>query len=97
MLNGKQRNHLKSMATKHDTLLQIGKDGITEGFLNQLDETLEAHELVKINVLNNNYLNPKIVADEILDKVNAEFVQTIGKKLIIYREASEDPGIKLPK
>jgi RNA-binding protein len=97
MLTGKQRSYLKGLANQLNPLLQIGKDGINESFLEQLDKTLEDHELVKINVLNNNYLKPKDAADEILEPLNAEFVQAIGKKLVIYRPNSEDPVIKLPE
>jgi len=97
MLTGKQRSYLRGLANQLNPLLQIGKDGINESFLEQLDKTLEDHELVKINVLNNNYLKPKDAADEILEPMNADFVQAIGKKLVIYRPNSEEPVIKLPE
>jgi RNA-binding protein YhbY len=42
-------------------------------------------------------LKPKDAADEILEPLNADFVQAIGKKLVIYRPNSEEPVIKLPE
>lgn len=97
MLTGKQRSYLKKLANGQNALLQIGKDGITEGFIAQLKESLEDHELIKINVLNNNFLEPKIVMPELEKEIEGiEFVQAIGKKLIVYKEADEEPEIRLP-
>jgi len=97
MINGKQRSYLKKMANKLNPLLQIGKDGLSDNFIEQLDKTLEDHELVKINVLTNNYMTPKEVANELAEKLNADFVQAIGKKLVLYRPNSKEAVIKLPK
>lgn len=53
MLTGKERAYLKSLAHNMDPLIQLGKDGINQGFLSQIDKLLEDHEIVKINVLQN--------------------------------------------
>ena len=78
-----------------DPLIQLGKDGINEGFLNQIDKLLEDHELVKIKVLQNAPVEVDEIVDEILEKTGAEFVQKIGKKLTIYRESKENKKIEL--
>ena len=53
MLTSKQRSNLKAMASKLDTIMQIGKDGITDNLIRSLSQALEARELIKISVLNN--------------------------------------------
>ena len=53
MLTGKQRSHLKSLAHNLDPLFQLGKNGLSENFIKQVDEALENREIVKINILNN--------------------------------------------
>jgi len=75
MLTGKQRSYLKSLANGLDSIMQIGKGGITENILRQIDDALEARELIKINILNNSMLNAKDTANEIAESVGAEFVQ----------------------
>jgi RNA-binding protein len=97
MLTGKQRSYLKGLANQLNPMLQIGKDGISDSFLQQLEENLEDHELVKINILNNNYLDTKETAFELCEQLDAEFVQAIGNKVVIYREAEEEPEIQLPR
>lgn len=96
MLTGKQRSYLKSIANNLDPLFQLGKNGLSENFIKQVDEALENRELVKINVLKNCFEDPKEVAEILVKELNAEFVQSIGRKIVIYRESEENKEIKLP-
>jgi len=97
LLTGKQRSYLKGLANNIEPIFQIGKNGITENFVKQVDEALEARELIKINVLNNSLLDTKETANELAKKTNAEFVQSIGHKFVLYRESIENRKIQLPK
>ncbi len=96
MLTGKQRSYLKGLANKLDPIFQIGKNGITENFIKQVDDALEKREIIKIKVLNNSLLDAKEVANEIAKKTNAEFVQSIGNKFVLYRESKKNKKIILP-
>lgn len=94
-MNGKQRAYLKSLANTLNPLQQVGKNGISDSFIKQLDKSLEDHELVKINVLNNSPDEAKDIIDEILEATGSEFVQQLGNKLTIYRESKENKKIEL--
>lgn len=89
MLTGKQRSYLKSLANGIDPIMQIGKGGVTDNVRKQIDEALEARELIKIKLLNNSMLETKQTANEVAQSVGAEFVQSIGNKFVIYRESKE--------
>ena len=97
MITGRQRSFLKSMANKIDPIFQVGKNGITETFIRQVDDALEAREIIKIKVLNNSMLDAKEVANEVAQQTQSEFVQSIGNKFVIYRESEENKKIDLPK
>lgn len=90
MLTGKQRAYLKSIANTMEPVFQIGKNGLTENFLKQVEEYLEAKEIVKIKVLNNSLLDAKEIASEIVEAIGAEFVQSLGNKFVIYKESKEN-------
>ncbi|WIV10617.1 ribosome assembly RNA-binding protein YhbY [Proteiniborus sp. MB09-C3] len=96
MISGKQRSYLKALANKIEPIFQVGKNGLTESLIKQLDEALEAREIIKINVLNNSLLEAKEVALEVSEKLAAEYVQSIGNKFVIYRESKENKKIELP-
>lgn len=97
MLTGKQRSYLKSIANGLKPITQIGKSGVTDAFLEQLDLALDSREIVKITILETSLLDTKETANEVTEKVRAEFVQAIGNKFVIYRKNHENPKIELPK
>jgi len=97
MLNGKQRSYLKGLAHNLKPIIQMGKEGASESFIKQLDEMLEHKELVKVTIHDSAMVGAKEVANELAKELKAEFVQAIGSKLVLYREAKEEPEIKLPR
>lgn len=97
LLTGKQRSYLKSIAHNLDPIFHIGKNGLTENFIKQVDEALETRELIKMNILRNSDLEPDEVANELIEALGAEFVQSIGKRFVIYRESEEHKKIELPR
>lgn len=95
MINSKQRAYLKGLANKLNPSLQIGKEGLTENILKELDIQLEQKELIKISVLENSPVLVDEIVEDILSSTKAEFVQKIGSKLVIYRESKENKKIQL--
>lgn len=97
MITAKQRSYLKGLANKKKPLAQLGKDGISQAFIAEMDALLEAHELVKVNVLDASLLDSKDAGNKVAKVTKAEFVQAIGNKFVVYRKAQEKPKIELPK
>jgi RNA-binding protein len=97
LLTGKQRSYLRGLANNIEPIFQLGKNGLTENFVRQVDEVFEARELVKINVLKNCNLDIMEVVNKLTDELNAEFVQSIGRKFTLYRESIENKKIELPR
>ncbi len=95
MLTGKQRAMLRKEANGVPALYQIGKDGITENILKQFDEALEARELIKIHILESALLETRDTADELARLLKAEPVQSIGSKVVLYRQSEKNPRITL--
>lgn len=87
MLNSKQRATLRSIASKLDPVVQVGKGEIDDNLLMQIDGVLETRELIKLSVLQNSDVDPKIIASEIAGVLNAEVVCVIGRKLVLYRKS----------
>ena len=97
MLTGKQKGYLRSMGNEMDPILQVGKGGIVETVVTQTDGALEARELIKCRVLQNNSEEPKVVAAELAEKTGAELVQVIGRNFLLFRASKDKPVIDLPK
>ena len=93
MLKGKQRAYLRSIANTLKPSTQIGKDGVTESFLEQLDDMLRKREIVKVTILETAGLETKETANAICEALRAEFVQAIGSKFTLYKKNTENPQI----
>ena len=97
MITSKQRSYLKSLANGIDPVVYIGKGGLTENILKEMDQCLEARELIKIKLQEGALLDPKVTANEAAAALHAEFVQAIGRKFVLYRESKENKQIMLPR
>lgn len=95
-MTSKQRAYLRALAHKLDTIFQVGKGGIGENMCVQISDALEARELIKLRVLENCDYNAREAAEIISEKVNAEVVQVIGTKFVLYRESEDKKKIVLP-
>lgn len=96
MLTGKQRSYLRRIANSIPTIVQVGKDGITDNLIKQVDDALEARELVKGNVLKNSVIDSREVCEKLSEELNAEIVQIIGNRFVLYRESVNKKVIELP-
>ncbi|WP_337128723.1 ribosome assembly RNA-binding protein YhbY [Staphylococcus aureus] len=96
MLTGKQKRYLRSLAHNIDPIFQIGKGGINENMIKQIDDTLENIELIKVHVLQNNFDDKKELAETLSEATRSELVQVIGSMIVIYRESKENKEIELP-
>ena len=97
MITSKQRSYLRSLAHNIDPIVYIGKAGVTENVIKEIDQALEARELVKVKIQEGCELAAKDGANDILPELGAEFVQAIGRKFTLYRESKENKQIELPK
>lgn len=96
-MNGKQRAYLRGLANGIDTIVIIGKDGISENTVRQAKEALLARELIKCRVLESALLTAREACEELAGACEAEGVQVIGSRFVLYRANPEKPVIQLPK
>lgn len=96
MITSKQRAYLRGLANDLDPIFQIGKGGITPNFVKQIFDTLEARELIKVNVLANSEYTAREACEELCQRVGANPVLVAGKKIVLYKRSREHKKIILP-
>ena len=96
-MTSKQRAYLRGLANTLQPIFQIGKSGISDNLIKQLDDALEARELIKISVLETAPDNVKDLGENIAKATNSICVQTIGNKITLYRARKKDSKIILPE
>ena len=95
-LNSKQRKDLEKYAHNLQPVVIVGGAGVSDGVIKMVDNSLTAHELIKIKF--NEYKDEKKkLTDDICNKCDATLVRIIGNIAIIYRQAEkiEDRKFKL--
>lgn len=98
MLTSKQRAYLRSLAVNEDTILMMGKSGMSPELVKQADDALEKRELIKGRCLpESSPLSPREAAEDIARQTASEVVQVIGSKFVLYRRKKKDPKIVLPR
>lgn len=97
MLTSKQRAFLRSLATDIDTIVMVGKGGMSEQIIKQADDAMTARELVKGKVLETSDIGPREAAELIAAQTGCDVVQVIGSKFVLFRRNPEKPVIELPK
>ncbi len=95
MLTSKQRAYLRGLGNTLEPIFLIGKGGVTEIMIEEINTVLEARELIKLKILNNSLEEPREAAQVIAERLEADVVQVIGGKFILYRESQENPQIVL--
>ena len=83
-LTSKQRAQLRGMAASLDTIVHVGKDGIGDNLVKQVNDALEARELIKGRVLENSMYTAREAA-ELKVAARCEVVQVIGSKFVLFR------------
>lgn len=97
MLTTKQKVYLRSLAQGIKPVAQIGKEGLSDNLMETVLNYLKKHELIKISILQNSYVT-KEEAIEFFNQEEIEFVQSIGRQIILYKQSDDaiDP-IKFQK
>ncbi|MEG0373141.1 ribosome assembly RNA-binding protein YhbY [Enterococcus viikkiensis] len=96
-LRGKQKRFLRSQAHHLQPIFQIGKNGLNEAVIVQINEALEKRELIKVNLLQNTDEVAEEVAHVLEAKINCEIVQIIGRVLVLYKASSKEKYQKISK
>lgn len=96
-MTGKQRAYLRSLANSLDTILYVGKGGLSENVVKEADEALTARELIKGRVLEASLMTAAEACQALAEATGAEGVQSIGSRFVLYRAHPTEPKIRLPK
>ena len=100
MITSKQRAELRAKANELDTTLMVGKEGVTDTLIEELDRQLEARELVKGKVLETALMTAREVSDQLCEALHAEGIQCVGNKFVIWRHSetlAKKTGTARPK
>ncbi len=94
-MNSKDRAYLRGLANTIESIFQVGKLGINDNLIKQVDDALEARELIKLTVLETAPSDAKDIAIELANNTNSIVVQVMGRKITLYRKRIKDSKINI--
>ncbi len=93
-LTSKQRKNLEKLAHDLQPIVIVGGAGVTDGVISMVDNSLAAHELIKVKF--NEYKDEiRDLTTELCEKTDATLVRIIGFTVILFREAEEEEDRKI--
>ena len=95
MLTSKQRAYLRSMASTYDTIMQVGKGGVTPNIVKTISDALEARELIKLRTLDACAYTPREAAEALAEACEAEVVCVTGSRFVLWRRSSKEKNRKI--
>ena len=93
-LTNAQRAHLRRLAHHLKPVVQIGKQGLTSAVQASVDETLNAHELIKVKFMDFRDQKQEL-AEELVGASGSALVGMIGNIAILYRQQQEPQKRKI--
>ena len=94
-LRGKQKRYLRSEAHHLKPIFQIGKDGLSEVWLDEVLKALDKRELLKVNILKNSLVEVEEVKEFIENNSDAQVIQTIGNVLVLFKKSDKAENQKI--
>ena len=89
-MTSKERAKLRSLAQNLKVIGQIGKEGIGDAQVQSFDAALEKNELIKLKTLENCELSPLEAGNILAEDLNAVFVCSVGRTIVLYRRSKKD-------
>ncbi|KPJ91197.1 MAG: RNA-binding protein [Gammaproteobacteria bacterium SG8_11] len=95
-LNPKQKRYLRSLAHKLKPVVIIGSAGLSEGVINEINQSIEHHELIKVRINAADRQSRTEMTQAICNATDSALVLSIGHIAVFYRPA-EQAVLSLPK
>ncbi|NOZ54468.1 MAG: ribosome assembly RNA-binding protein YhbY [Gammaproteobacteria bacterium] len=94
-LNSKQKRFLRAQAHKLKPIVIVGNVGLTPTVLEEIDNSIEHHELIKIRINASDRINRQQMIEKISQHTYSQLVMSIGHIAAFYR-TSQQATIQLP-
>jgi RNA-binding protein len=88
---GELRRTLRGHGHAMSAIVQIGKSGLTEAVIKQVEQALADHELIKVKIGGECPLDRHEVADRLSAEPGVSLVQMVGRVLLLYKRHPHKP------
>lgn len=95
MISSSNKKYLRKLSMSYRPLFQIGKEGISYNMIQSMNDSLEAHELMKVSLLKTSPIETREAAIECASQTHSEIIHIVGHTFVLYRRSKENKlGLK---
>jgi RNA-binding protein len=87
-LSGAQRRQLRALAHGLRPVAELGRQGLSEAFVAELDRALASHELITVRLRADRAERAQLLP-ELAERLSCTAVGMVGQVAILYRPAAE--------
>jgi RNA-binding protein len=91
-LTGKQKRHLRGLGQRMQCLATVGKGGMNDAVLENLDRLLKQRELVKLRLTEEQGADRKTAAEMLAEALQADVAGVVGRTVLLYRPNPDLPA-----
>jgi RNA-binding protein len=84
-LSGAQRKHLRGLAHHVKPVVHVGRNGVTDPVLQEVEEALDYHELIKVKLVDPQGRKEELAA-ELASRSGGTRVGLVGNIVTLYRQ-----------
>ncbi|MET1255254.1 ribosome assembly RNA-binding protein YhbY [Aliikangiella maris] len=95
-LSNKQIRHLRALAHAMKPVVIIGDKGVSQGVIDEINNSLEIHELIKVKIRAEEREDRQEMIDLIVKKTGASYIQRVGHIVTLFKR-NKEAKIALPK
>ena len=96
-LSSRQIRHLRGLAHSLKAIVAVGNNGLTDSVVDEIDNTLSRHELLKVRVSAGEREERDEMIQQIVKRTHAELIQRVGHVATFFRQNAENPRIDVGK
>ncbi|HEY6476541.1 MAG TPA: YhbY family RNA-binding protein [Polyangia bacterium] len=85
------RRALRGHGHAMSAIVQIGKSGVTDGVIKQVEQALADHELIKVKIGGECPVDRHEVAARLDREPGVDIVQMVGRVLLLYKRHPQTP------
>jgi RNA-binding protein len=96
-LSSRQIRHLRGLAHSLKVIVSLGSKGLTDNVVDEIDNALSRHELLKVRVNVGDRDDRDEMIAEIVERTGAELVQRVGHVATLFRQNPDKPKVDVGK
>jgi RNA-binding protein len=89
MITSRERAIIKSKSNTLKPSVNIGKGGLSDNIIEEIETVLFHNEIAKINVLKSCQSTAQELLEQVCERIGCESISQLGNKFVVYKRSDK--------